>query len=54
MSALCAADGELTFSELKASCRLTDGNLNRHLKALDDGGAVRIEKAFVGMRKEYQ
>ncbi len=49
MSALCAAPGRagLTFNELKAACALTDGNLNRHLKALEDAGAVRIEKAFV-------
>ena len=31
MSALCAADGGLTFNELKERCALTDGNLNRHL-----------------------
>ena len=47
MSALCAAEKGMTFNELKEDCRLTDGNLNRHLKALDEAGAVRIEKAFV-------
>lgn len=50
MSALCAADGGLTFNELKEACGLTDGNLSRHLKALDEAGAVRIEKAFVGVK----
>ena len=48
MSALCAAGREgLTFSGLKDSCRLTDGNLNRHLKVLEESEAVRIRKEFV-------
>lgn len=47
MSALCAEGRGLTFRELKEKCLLTDGNLNRHLKALDDAGAVRIDKRFV-------
>ena len=47
MSALCAADEGMAFNDLKAGCGLTDGNLNRHLKALDAAGAIRIEKAFV-------
>jgi DNA-binding transcriptional ArsR family regulator len=50
MSALCAADGGLTFNELKDACVLTDGNLNRHLKALEEAGAVRVEKTFVGVK----
>jgi DNA-binding HxlR family transcriptional regulator len=47
MSALCAADGGLSFNELKSECGLTDGNLNRHLKTLEETGAIRIEKTFV-------
>ena len=47
MSALCGSREGLTFTELKTACRLTDGNLNRHLKALEEAGAVRIAKAFV-------
>jgi DNA-binding transcriptional ArsR family regulator len=50
MSALCAADGGRSFAELKEECGLTDGNLNRHLKVLDEAGAVRIEKKFVGTK----
>ena len=48
MSALCsvAADGR-TFNELKADCRLTDGNLSRHLNVLEEAGVVRIRKEFV-------
>lgn len=47
MSALCAADNGLSFSELKDECSLTDGNLNRHLKVLKESKVVRIEKKFV-------
>jgi len=47
MSAVCAADKGITFSELKKECGLTDGNLNRHLKVLADAGAIKIDKAFV-------
>jgi DNA-binding transcriptional ArsR family regulator len=48
MSALCAAgkDG-LTFNDLKEACRLTDGNLNRHLKVLEDSEVVLLRKEFV-------
>lgn len=47
MSALCAAADGLTFTELKAECDLTDGNLNRHLKVLKENKVVRVKKAFV-------
>ena len=47
MSALCAADEGLSFTELKSECSLTDGNLNRHLKVLEDAGAIEIGKTFV-------
>ncbi len=50
MSALCSADEGVAFNELKEDCNLTDGNLSRHLKALEDAGAVRIKKSFVGVR----
>jgi DNA-binding transcriptional ArsR family regulator len=46
MSAVCAADNGMTFNELKDACGLTDGNLNRHLKVLEEARAVKIEKAF--------
>ena len=50
MSALCAADNGLSFNDLKSTCGLTDGNLNRHLKALDEAGAIRVEKTFVDVK----
>lgn len=50
MSALCGADDGLTFNELKETCDLTDGNLSRHLKTLEDADAIKVKKAFVGSR----
>ena len=47
MSALCGAREGLTFNALKETCALTDGNLNRHLRVLEESGAVRIQKAFI-------
>lgn len=37
------ADG-LSFTELASACDLSDGNLNRHVRALADLGIVTIEK----------
>jgi len=50
MSALCAAEGGLSFPELRETCNLTDGNLNRHLKVLLESSAIRIKKQFVADR----
>lgn len=51
LSALCAADRNgLTFTELRQTCDLTDGNLNGHLASLIDEEVVRIKKEFVGLR----
>ena len=50
MSSLLGVVDGLTFNVLKRKCELTDGNLSRHLKALEGAGAVRIKKTFVGNR----
>src|ERR1700719_2185506 len=34
----------LLFGDLKELCALTDGNLNRHLKVLQDAGLVEVWK----------
>lgn len=47
MSVLCTAEKGLRFSDLKKSCNLTDGNLNRHLKVLSEAKTVTIKKKFV-------
>lgn len=49
-SALCRTPDGLLFNELKNVCELTDGNLNRHLKALEDAGAVSLIKTVKGRR----
>ncbi|MFT5125754.1 MAG: DNA-binding HxlR family transcriptional regulator [Kiritimatiellia bacterium] len=43
-SALCQDDDGKAFADLKKSCNLTDGNLNRHLKVLEEAGAVILVK----------
>ena len=50
MSALCGSDNGMTFNELKSECNLTDGNLNRHLKTLEEAKAVRLRKKSSGGR----
>jgi DNA-binding transcriptional ArsR family regulator len=50
LSALCAASEPLSFTELKSLSGLTDGNLSRHLKALEDANIIRLSKAFVGVK----
>ena len=47
LSVLCASDEPVSFTELRDTCGLTDGNLNRHLKALEDDNIIKIRKAFV-------
>ena len=50
MSALGGAVDGLTFGDVKKQCTLTDGNLSRHLRTLEEANAIRIEKKFVGAR----
>ena len=44
VSALCESDNGKLFADLKQQCNLTDGNLNRHLKVLDEAEVVHIVK----------
>lgn len=52
LSELSAASNGMTFQELKNECGLTDGNLSRHLKALEDTKVVRIRKTFIKNRPQ--
>ncbi len=52
MSNLLGAPNGLTFTQLKEVCDLTDGNLSRHLKALEKAKAVTIKKRFVKNRPQ--
>jgi len=52
MSTLLGTPNGLTFTELKTACDLTDGNLNRHLKVLQEASAVTVKKRFVKNRPQ--
>ena len=47
-----AAVESLTFTELRDSLEMTDGNLSVHLQKLEDKGYVAIDKQFVGRRPQ--
>jgi DNA-binding transcriptional ArsR family regulator len=44
LTALAANPEGALFPELKELCALTDGNLARHLQALDEAGLIEIRK----------
>lgn len=44
ISSVAGSDGGLTFSELKELGDLTDGNLNRHLRMLEDEKIIKLKK----------
>ncbi|MFB3904948.1 MAG: transcriptional regulator [Acidobacteriota bacterium] len=50
MTSLLGSPDGLSFHQLREFCGTTDGNLSRHLKSLEDAGAVHIRKTFVGNR----
>ncbi|MBS0266387.1 MAG: transcriptional regulator [Planctomycetes bacterium] len=52
MTSLMAHPEGLLFGDLKELCTLTDGNLNRHLKVLQEEGLVEIWKGTVGHRSQ--
>jgi len=47
LAALCTAEDGLSFTALRETCNLTDGNLSRHLKALADEEIIVLDKRFV-------
>ena len=52
MTSLMAHPDGLLFGDLKELCALTDGNLNRHLKVLQEEGLVEIWKGTNGHRQQ--
>lgn len=50
VTSLASHSDGLGFSELKALCGLTDGNLSRHLAVLEEAGFVVIDKGYEGKR----
>jgi DNA-binding MarR family transcriptional regulator len=45
-----AAVAELSFTDLRDTLEMTDGNLSVHLQKLEEKGFVAITKQFVGRR----
>jgi DNA-binding MarR family transcriptional regulator len=52
LTSLVAHPQGLRFTELKDLCALTDGNLNRHLAALQEAGLVEVWKGGRGRRPQ--
>jgi len=50
LTCLLSTGSRVTFNELRELCDLTDGNLSRHLKALEEGGVVDLEREQTGSR----
>lgn len=46
LSSLAAHPKGLAFGDLKQLCGLTDGNLSRHLKVLQETGFVDVHKGY--------
>ena len=44
---LLAASESLTFTEVKGTLGLTDGNLSVHIRKLEEAGYVSVDKQFV-------
>ncbi|HJU87698.1 MAG TPA: transcriptional regulator [Gemmatimonadota bacterium] len=55
VSALAVAD-RLTFNDLKAALKTSDGNLSVHARKLEDAGYLQCTKSFAGRtpRTEYR
>ncbi len=52
LASLAAHDGGLLFNELKALCKLTDGNLSRQLSTLGEAGLVEVWKGTKNNRPQ--
>ena len=52
LSSLAAHPAGLVFNDLKALCKLTDGNLSRQLQVLQENGFVEIWKGFKNNRPQ--
>lgn len=50
VSVLCSGSLGMSFQDLKSFCNLTDGNLSRHLRTLDEAKIVVLKKEFVDNR----
>lgn len=47
---LLAANTEMSFTELRDTLKMTDGNLSVHLKTLQEAGYVAMTKSYLNRR----
>ncbi len=47
---LLAASESMSFTELRETLGFTDGNLSVHMRTLEEGGYVSVEKTFVNRK----
>lgn len=47
---LLAASTELSFTELRETLKMTDGNLSVHIRTLQEAGFVSVTKSFRNQR----
>jgi len=52
MASLASHAEGLTFNDLKELCKLTDGNLSRHLQMLQEAKLVDLEKGYANNRPQ--
>ena len=50
LMSLLAATPELSFTELRDTLEMTDGNLTSHLRTLQEAGYVAVAKSFQNNR----
>jgi DNA-binding MarR family transcriptional regulator len=47
---LLAATSKLSFTELRDTLNMTDGNITTHIRTLQEAGYVSVTKSFEGSR----
>jgi len=50
LTSLVSYPNGIGFTQLRALCGLTDGNLSRHMQILEEAGLVELRKGFEGKR----
>ncbi len=50
LMSLLAASTELSFTEMRDTLQMTDGNITTHLRTLQEAGYVALTKSFQGSR----
>ena len=50
LMSLLAASPQLSFTEMRDTLNMTDGNLTAHMRTLQEAGYVSVTKAFQGGR----